>query len=245
MNFRDVIIKYGYPVISKNVSHNVSIARRNPTGSVMKNLFDPNKKGPYAMFRYSYLLNAPFYITDKCCNVMKKKPTKQIKKKPILATMADESQHRKDSWLHNSCNAFEMKYPQSRPMSFWTENDVLQYIYENDLEIAKAYGKIRIVDNEDQVEGQMRIEDFLGEFEQCNFCTTGEKRTGCIFCMFGITQDKDRFVRLREQEPKLCDYIMRGGEFNERGMWQPTKDGLGYKFVIDWLNKHGNLGIKY
>ena len=63
--------------------------------------------------------------------------------------------------------------------------------------------------------------------------------------MFGIARDKDRFVRLREQEPRLYDYVMRGGEFNENGMWQPTQDGLGYKFVIDWLNKYGNLGIKY
>lgn len=131
MNFRDVIIKYGYPIISKNVSHNVSIARRNPNGNVMKNIFDPNKKGQYAMFRYSYLLSAPFLVTDKCCDITKKKPLKKIEKekKPIIATMAEESTLRKDSWLHNGCNAFDIKNPQSRPMSFWTENDVLQYIY--------------------------------------------------------------------------------------------------------------------
>jgi len=52
MNFRDVIIKYGYPVISKQVSHSVGVARRNPNGNVMKNIFDPNKKGKYAMYRY-------------------------------------------------------------------------------------------------------------------------------------------------------------------------------------------------
>ncbi len=61
--------------------------------------------------------------------------------------------------------------------------------------------------------------------------------------MFGITQDKDRFIRLAEQEPKLCDYVMRGGEFGENGMWQPSKNGLGYWFVIEWLNVHGNLKI--
>ena len=73
--------------------------------------------------------------------------------------------------------------------------------------------------------------------------TTGCKRTGCIFFGFGITQDKERFTRLAEQEPKLCDYVMRGGEFNENGMWQPSKDGLGYWFVLEWLNVHGNLKI--
>lgn len=72
MNFRDVIIKYGYPVISKQVSHSVGVARRNPNGNVMKNIFDPNKKGQYAMYRYSYLLNAPFFVSEKCCDEMKK-----------------------------------------------------------------------------------------------------------------------------------------------------------------------------
>ena len=45
-------------------------------------------------------------------------------------------------------------------------------------------------------------------------------------------------------EPKKYDFIMRGGKFDESGMWIPDK-GLGYKFVIDWLNEHGGLDIKY
>ena len=91
--------------------------------------------------------------------------------------------------------------------------------------------------------GQMCIADMIGDYRGCEYETTGCKRTGCIFCMFGITQDKDRFIRLAEQEPTLCDYVMRGGEFNEQGMWQPSKDGLGYWFIIEWLNVHGNLKI--
>lgn len=74
--------------------------------------------------------------------------------------------------------------------------------------------------------------------------TTGDKRTGCVFCMFGITQDTERFLRLKEVEPKKYDYVMRGGKFDEQGLWIPH-NGLGYKFVIDWLNEHGNLDIKY
>lgn len=246
MNFRDVIIKYGYPVISKQVSHSVGVARRNPNGNVMKNIFDPNKKGQYAMYRYSYLLNAPFFVSEKCCDEMKKRPMKSISKskKPIIATMADESNLRKYSWLHNGCNAFDMKNPQSRPMSFWTENDVLQYIYENKLDIAKQYGTVLIKPQfSDTLEGQINISDLLSDYRGCDFCTNGCRRTGCIFCVFGITQDKDRFINLSEEEPKLCDYVMRGGEFSESEMWQPSKDGLGYWFVLEWLNVHGNLGI--
>lgn len=114
-------------------------------------------------------------------------------------------------------------------------------IHTYNLTIADAYGQV-VVKN-DGVDGQMNIHDYLGDYRGCQYETTGCKRTGCIFCGFGITQDKQRFIRLSEQEPKLCDYVIRGGEFSNSGMWQPSKDGLGYWFVLEWLNVHGNLGI--
>ena len=58
--------------------------------------------------------------------------------------------------------------------------------------------------------------------------------------MFGITHDTERFVRLKEREPKKYDYVMRGGKFDDNGMRIPHN---GYKFIIDWLNEHGNLNI--
>ena len=115
------------------------------------------------------------------------------------------------------------------------------HIHTYNLAIADAYGQVVVKNN--GIDGQINIHDYLGDYRGCEYETTGCKRTGCIFCMFGITQDKDRFIRLAEQEPKLCDYVMRGGEFNEHGMWQPSKNGLGYWFIIEWLNVHGNLKI--
>lgn len=149
-------------------------------------------------------------------------------------------------------------------------------LHTYNLAIADAYGQV-VVKN-DGVDGQMNIHDYLEDYRDCKYETTGCKRTGCIFCGFGITQDKERFIRLAEQEPKLCDYVMRGGEFfysifdrngseiklrhcthkqiskwsvdnfkNENfkieSVWQPSKDGLGYWFVLEWLNANGNLGI--
>ena len=38
---------------------------------------------------------------------------------------------------------------------------------------------------------------------------------------------------------------MGGGEFDKDGMWKPNDKGMGFKFVIDWLNENGGLGIKY
>lgn len=256
MGFRDVICKYGYPIISKEVSECVFQARKglqNDKGYYSyrlaklqgKALDKEGRKSLYNQEKWGFLLNAPFLMSHMCCNVMKKKPVKNFakreNKKPIIGTMADESRLRTQQWIMNGCNGFQMKSPVSKPMSFWTENDVLQYIHENNLPIAEAYGEV-IVKN-DGIDGQINIHDYLGDYRDCQYVTTGCKRTGCIFCMFGITQDKDRFIRLAEQEPKLCDYVMRGGEFNEQGMWQPSKTGLGYWFVIEWLNVHGNLKI--
>lgn len=53
MSFVDVISTYGYPVISKTVSHNVSIAKRNPNGNVATKIFDPEKTGPFAMAKWN------------------------------------------------------------------------------------------------------------------------------------------------------------------------------------------------
>lgn len=280
MNFRDVIIKYGYPIISKEVSLKVKEARRCPNGYASKSFNGERANTAYDYSSYSYLLNAPFLISEMCCNIMKKKPAKDYERKSkevgITAQMAEESQVRLTEWLINGCNAFDKKRPISNPMSFWTEQDVLAYIHTYNLAIADAYGKV-VVKN-DGVEGQMNIHDYLGDYRFCQYETTGCKRTGCIFCGFGLNQDKQRFERLSEQEPNLCDYVMRGGElwykiFDKNGfeiklkhcthgqiskwcsdnarnknfkiesMWQPSKDGLGYWFVLEWLNEFGKLGI--
>lgn len=242
MNFREVICKYGYPMISKTVSHNVAIARNKPDGNVYKNLFNPNKTGPYAMHRWEFLIHAPFLVTERCCDIIKKSPVLNAYKgkKPILGTMAEESKLRETSWIHNGCNAFDMKKPSSRPLSFWTENDIHTYIHTYNITIADVYGQVVIKGNEN---GQMNIADINGDYSNCEFQTTGIKRSGCIFCGFGLNQDKQRFIRLSEQEPKLCDYVMRGGAFDTDGMWKPTNDGLGYWFVLEWLNVHGGLNI--
>lgn len=231
MNFAEVIKKYGYPFISKIVSHNVKIARNKPNGKVVENIFDPNKKGQYAMAKWSALRYTNYILSDKCCNIMKKLPLKDKYKKPITATMAEESKTRQDKWLHNGCNAFNGKQI-SNPMSFWTNQDVLQYIKINNLSICSVYGDICETDKQ----GNLVFEG-CGTKLTCSGC----QRTGCVFCGFGAHLDTQkggvsRFVRLKQTHPKLYAYCMNGGEFVD-GVWQPNKKGLGMRYVIDELNK--------
>lgn len=196
----------------------------------------------YDKSKYLYLLEAPFRISNKCCNVMKKNSARQYEKSehrvPFIGTMATESRLRQSKWMKYGCNAFEQRnHPTSQPLSFWTEQDILHYIKQYGLDIAETYGDIAYVDEQGFFYENSLVEDM-------KLTTTKAKRTGCVFCMFGIGQDPERFLRLKADEPKKYEYVMRGGKFDEDGMWIPY-NGLGYKFVIDWLNEHGDMRIKY
>ena len=253
-NFRQVLTQYGYPVISKEIASKVGEVRasikRGKTNTIRyKQFFNPDKNSIYDLTKYRFLLNAPFKISDLCCDIMKKRPIHNFEKNgkvAILGQMASESLLRKQKWEKNGCNAFDLKNPQSNPLSFWTNNDVLTYIHTYRLPIASVYGDI-VPDDKDQLPGQTNIYDMIGDYQGCKFKTTGCDRTGCMFCLFGAHLEKGegRLERIKHTHPKRYDYIMGGGELREDGMWIPNNKGLGFKFVIDWLNEHGNLHIRY
>lgn len=240
MRFDEVIKKYGYPVISKTVAHNVRCARNEPDGEIVKNCFCSEKSGPYAMAKWNDLRFVNFNIDDRCCDIMKKQPAHEYSKKNgiyfMTAEMACESKKRTDKWLQNGCNGFDLKNPKSTPMAFWTEQDVLEYIYKNNLPVAEPYGKV--------IETECQL-TFDGD--QCKYETTGCNRTGCMFCAFGLHLEngKTRFQLLKETHPKQYEYCINGGEF-VNGVWQPNKKGLGLGYVFDEINKiYGEDFIRY
>ena len=197
----------------------------------------------YDRSRYLFMLEAPFEVSNMCCKVMKKAPvhaySKETGRKPITAQMADESRLRTSQWLQNGCNAFEAKNPISNPMSFWTEQDVLLYVKENDIPLASVYGDI-VVDYfaMNQCDNQMSLSDYgVSEKETPILKTTGCERTGCMFCGYGCHLEKspNRFERMKQTHPKIYDYIMRS----------KSDGGLGYKEIIEWINTNGNMNIKF
>ena len=113
-------------------------------------------------------------------------------------------------------------------MSFWTEQDVLEYLRRYKVPYASVYGDILSKNN--------KLE------------TTGRERTGCVFCGFGAHLEKEptRFQMLKQTHPKLYNYCLNGGEYDDEGLWRPTKDGLGMRHVFDELNRlYGDGFIKY
>ena len=207
-------------------------------------------KSMFSQERYQFMLDAPFEISHVCCNVMKKSPAKQFQKKtgmkPITAQMASESRLRTQQWLSNGCNAFDLKSPISNPMSFWTERDVLLYIYTHNIPIASVYGEVV---KEKEVDGQIDFED-LGLFDlgMPPLKTTGCSRTGCFACGFGAHRENEGNCRIQKtidfSNPKLADWQLRGGTFDERGLWVP-KGGLGYWFIYLWIRKYGGFPMYF
>ena len=215
--FKRVIEEKGYPVISKSVSNCVRLARKNieeGKDTLRVRQFNWWEKGSkFNNANWQFLLDARFKISDECCNELKKKPMKKYEKesgkKPFIATMAEEGQQREAAYLKTGCNAFNNG--RSQPMGFWTEQDVLQYIFENKLKICSVYGDV------------VKESDMLGNKY---YRTTGEKRSGCIFCMFGchLEESPNRFERLKYTHPTQYRYCM---------------EKLGLKEVLDYI------GVKY
>lgn len=254
MRFDEVLSNYGYPVASKEVAGYVREAKHSKSEK-LRNMRIQRLKGEYRRpdgqlsefncAKWGLLLDAPFEVSDKCCDVMKKKPinayAKETGRKGIVGTMAGESRFRRQSWIRYGCNMFAEGSKQlSRPLSFWTKQDVLHYIKKYDVPYCSVYGDIQ-VKQEKEFTDQMNLIDYLECYEpEDTLETTGCDRTGCIFCMFGCHLEKEpnRFQRLKETHPRQYDFCINGGEMVD-GKWQPNKQGLGLGHVLDYI------GVKY
>ena len=246
MRFDEVIKKYGYPAISKEVSNTIRGARTGSETRLQKLKGEyKGKNGEGSMFnckQWGFMLDAPFKVSEQCCDVMKKKPSKLYEKmtgrKMITGMLASESKKRRNGWMKTGCNAFELDRPQSSPMAFWTEQDILHYIKKYNVPYCSVYGDIVVDDrSDDALEGQINMIDYLEcHDEQDILKTTGCNRTGCIFCMFGCHLEKEpnRFQRLKETHPRQYEYCIGGGEMVD-GKWQPNKEGLGLGKVLDYI----------
>lgn len=250
MRFDEVIRKYGYPVVSKEVSRKIheahsaekngnfdSYAHRQFKGTyVSKN----GKTNAFGVMKWAWLLDAPFDVSHKCCDVMKKKPAKKYEKetgrKPFIGSLAQESKLRYQNWLKNGCNAFDAKRPDSQPLSFWTEQDILHYIKKHNVPYCSVYGKI--VTRDDDGNAYDMPNDYLDALSDSvpKLETTGCSRTGCTFCMFGCHNEKspNRFQMLKETHPRQYEYCINGGEYVD-GKWKPSKEGLGLGKVLDYI----------
>jgi len=184
IHIRQIIEKYGFPLISKEQSQYIRQAKHTNSEKLRNiRLYGSiNGIGKIAE-RWKYLIDAPFDVSEKCCDFLKKKPFEKFHKKtglfPVIGTMASESRLRFQKWLKYGCNSFETNMIASYPLSIWNENDIWAYIRKYNLSYSPIYDM-------------------------------GIKRTGCMFCGFGCHIKGDRrFYFLKENKPKIYNHFMQ------------------------------------
>jgi 3'-phosphoadenosine 5'-phosphosulfate sulfotransferase (PAPS reductase)/FAD synthetase len=230
MSYKKVLETHGYPLVSKETAMKIRKLRHGNLSDKYRNyLLNGDERGKFGKLsdKWKFLLDAPFDVSEKCCDVMKKKPLKQYAKEtdryPFIGITQDEGFKRQRLYEKTGCNAFDSSEPQSKPIGFWTRQDTLRYVVENDLEIASVYGDI--------------------VYENGIYRTTGEQRTGCIFCAFGchLEECPNRFQRLQVTHPELWDYCM-----HDRGLGMATiLRYSGIPFEVNTICQKDATGANY
>lgn len=219
INFKQVLNTYGYPVISKIVSMQIRILSDNTKkNTATYTLIDTGEKigkrsqndGTYGQYtkcfklaeKWRFLLDAPFKISEKCCYVMKKNPIHEYEKETGLKPFV--------GIMASDSQQRKLNYFRTKCNSFNNRlmSRPLSIWLEDD--IWKYINKFKLP--------YSKIYD------------TGMKRTGCMFCMFGIhLEENNRFEIMKEIHPQLYKYCM---------------ENLGLKDKIDFINNGINKSQK-
>jgi 3'-phosphoadenosine 5'-phosphosulfate sulfotransferase (PAPS reductase)/FAD synthetase len=184
MRVAEIIAKYGFPLVSKEQSRYIWQARHTNSEKLRRLRLHGNADGIGKIAeRWKFLIGAPFDVSEKCCDYLKKRPFERFHKQtglyPIIGTMAGESRLRLQKWLRHGCNSFESSLVASYPLSIFTDADVWAYIRRFNLPYSPVYDM-------------------------------GFRRTGCLFCGFGCHIGGDRrFYLLKKHKPKIYDHFMR------------------------------------
>ncbi len=140
--FKKIVEHYGYPVFSKRIANAIRTYRHAMSERTKQNSIDYINKNFKKYEPYKEL-----NISDKCCDKLKKEPlrckAKELGMKcAILGILASESYQREKEWLENGCNVFfKFKDNQCKPLSFWTDQDIQEYIEKYNVRISSLYDK--------------------------------------------------------------------------------------------------------
>lgn len=213
--FKDVCENYGFPIISKENATKIRKLRNGKLSDRYRNyLLNGDERGKFGMLpkKWQFLVNKEkikFTTSEKCCDEMKKRPFKKYHKEtgryPFIGITQDESFQRENQYNHTGCNVYDGDRPKSQPLGFWTKQDILKYVVQENIPICSVYGEV--IQNEQGI-----------------YRTTGEQRTGCVCCGFGCHLEKEpnRIQRLSISHPSMYKAAMRC-----------TNNGVTYKEALE------------
>jgi len=135
MPFSKVIEEQGYPIISKENAQKIYEIRNTKSDKLRnKRLYGDEKGYGKLPEKWNFLLTADFKISNKCCDIMKKRPIKKYEKDtgrwPFVGTMASDSSSRTISYLRKGCLSFDSKRPMCTPIGFWLEYYICEYMHK-------------------------------------------------------------------------------------------------------------------
>ncbi len=167
-----------------------------------------------------------FAVSHKCCYYLKEAPcdnwAKEHNSVPFLGLMASEGGQRADALEENGCNYFGKTTARSCPFAFYYHSDVVHLAVDLGVHIPEIYGEVKTSKEPNE----------FGDYE---YYTTGEQRTGCSMCGFGIQLESrpHRFDRLWERNPKEWEFWMMKCCKHEDGTeygWGEVLDYIGIKW---------------
>lgn len=208
MNFKTVLQKKGFPLVSKEVSQKVYELKHTKgkrTFAIRKygyqnhpdSITDKTNKDGIPVpkpgsgkcpNKWQFLAKQKFDITNKCCYFLKKEPLQRYAKenslKPFMALMGDEGKLRMQLKLYG-------KEDENRCYPFlktnWIESDIWEYAKRYNIRFAECY-------YDREING-VKVK--------------GEKRTGCELCAYGIhLEEENRLDRVKLESPKRFELIM-------------------------------------
>lgn len=227
MGFTRFIREQGVAVGSKKIAMQIRKLKRyisnpSPKTEVTKRHYltgirGDGQKGKWKVpAKWLRLLNAPFNVTEKCCDNFKKDPflryQKKTGKKPIVGTTAAETQLRALGYLKSGCITFTKGRERCRPLSIFLAKDIWEYSKKYGLRFCEVYYDREV--EVEQPDGSKLME-----------WIEGETSTGCTFCAFGLhlePKDKpNRIQRLAKSHPKYYDIVI---------------NKCGFRDVLEWLD---------
>lgn len=179
--FKKVVEHYGYPAFSKRISNAIRTYQHALSPKTKQNSIDYINRNFKKYDKYKELC-----ISDKCCEILKKRPIQKKAKElgmecALLGILASESRQRKQDWIQNGCNVFNKKSEnQCRPLSFWTEKDIYEYIKKYNVTISSLY-------------------DLGYERNGCMYCAFGAH----------LEEQPNRFQRLHQTHPNQYAYLKK------------------------------------
>lgn len=243
--FNRVIEEDGFAVVSKQTAKKIRVLKEGDTGknSNMHRLYNTGytSDGTYSQRwkipeKWRKVVNADIKVSEACCDHLKKEPldtyAKQSGQHPYTGMMISEGGQRERL---TQCNSFDGAHPKSSPMLFWSDSDVNEYINRFNVDICDVYYDRLVDTNSGELFATAKDKDFgsllssLVEkhrfdniiiFDNGLALVPAEKRTGCMFCMFGVHMEKgaNRFQRMYYTHQRHWDTCI-----NKLGLKKPLE----------------------